>query len=267
MRGTDLIRPFRGVYLPTSVQPTLENLCRALAQRLPDDAFFCGITAARLIAVPLSTRHERSSTVHVGVYSPDFPPKGRGLCGHFYELASSDVRVWNGVRITSPERTWCDLGAVLSLPDVVAAGDYLVHRRLPITTIEALASAISNHSGRRGVRRLRQAHPLLNTRSESRQESRLRVIVVTAGLSGLEANFPITTSGGFNYRADLAFPERKLIVEYQSAFHETPARFRADMTRISRLEADGWRVMQINADDLDDPIELVARIRHMLARG
>ena len=38
------------------------------------------------------------------------------------------------------------------------------------------------------------------------------------------------------------------------------------MTRRSRLEAQGWYVMEINADDLGDPVELVARIRSVLAR-
>ena len=38
------------------------------------------------------------------------------------------------------------------------------------------------------------------------------------------------------------------------------------MTRRSRLEAQGWYVMEINADDLGDPVEIVARIRSVLAR-
>ena len=34
-----------------------------------------------------------------------------------------------------------------------------------------------------------------------------------------------------------------MLIEYQSGFHEGPDRFRADMTRRSRLEADGWFVI------------------------
>ena len=37
-----------------------------------------------------------------------------------------------------------------------------------------------------------------------------------------------------------------------------------DMTRRTRLESTGWRVMEINWDDLKDPIELVARIREQM---
>ena len=56
-----------------------------------------------------------------------------------------------------------------------------------------------------------------------------------------------------------------MVIEYQSRFHESPVDFRTDMTRISRLEADGWVVIQVNADDLDDPGELLARISRVLA--
>lgn len=45
------------------------------------------------------------------------------------------------------------------------------------------------------------------------------------------------------------------------------AQWRKDMTRRSRFEAKGWFVMELNADDLDDPTELVERIRMALARG
>ncbi len=81
------------------------------------------------------------------------------------------------------------------------------------------------------------------------------------------ANLPITTTDGFRYRADIAFPACTTIIEYQSGLHDSPDSFRKDMTRVSRLEADGWRVMQVNADDLRDPRELVARVRRVLARG
>jgi very-short-patch-repair endonuclease len=56
-----------------------------------------------------------------------------------------------------------------------------------------------------------------------------------------------------------------VLLEYQGDYHRTPEQFRADMTRLSRLEADGWYVFQINADDLKNPEELVARLHRVLA--
>jgi very-short-patch-repair endonuclease len=82
---------------------------------------------------------------------------------------------------------------------------------------------------------------------------------------GLAVNLPIITSGGYKYRADIAMPVKRVIVEYQSLLHMTPERYRADMTRRSRLEADGWFVIEVNAQDLADPGELVSRVTRVLA--
>jgi very-short-patch-repair endonuclease len=67
-----------------------------------------------------------------------------------------------------------------------------------------------------------------------------------------------------NYRIDLAIPSRKVAIEYQGDYHRDPEQWRRDMTRVSRLESDSWFVIQVNADDLRDPAELVARIRNVL---
>jgi very-short-patch-repair endonuclease len=265
LRGSDLLNPFQGVLIPVKLDITFLLLCRALLERLPDGAFFCGITAARIIGMPLPAKMQDSSTFEIGVMAPLSPPSGRGIRGHMLRVDASAIQVWNGLPITSPEQTWCDLSALLHMADLIAAGDYLIHWDSPMTSAERLDDAVRRRGRHRGVISLRAAVGQLDERSESPQESKLRVIISHAGLRGLSANFPITTSGGFNYRADLAFPERKLILEYQSAFHETPDRFRSDMTRISRLETDGWKVMQINKDDMDRPMELVSRVRRALA--
>ena len=133
-----------------------------------------------------------------------------------------------------------------------------------MATAPELGEAIRRFPGRRGKPALREAHTLLNDRAESPRESILRVILVRFGLPLPEVNYPITASGR-RYRADLAFPDRKVIVEYQGGYHHDPEQWRRDMTRISRLEAAGWFVVQVNANDLDDPKELAERVRRVLA--
>jgi len=214
--------------------------------------------------VPLPWKLEQSRDLHVAVPAPRTAPTGKGIRGHSVRADSSDVRRWGGLRVSSPERAWCDLAAKLTLPQLVAAGDYLIHWQMPMTTPESLAEAIRRHGSRAGRSRLADAFPLLSDRSESPKESELRVIIVQAGFPDLAVNLPIRTTDGYRYRADLAFPKRKTIVEYQSRFHDPAVNFRADMTRISRLEADGWVVIQVNNDDLDDPDELVRRINRVL---
>ena len=144
-------------------------------------------------------------------------------------------------------------------------GDYLVHWRTPISSIDALGSAVERYPGNRGKRVARTALPLLHERIESPKESELHVILRQAGFTEFDVNFPIVVDGK-RYRSDFAFPADMVVLEYQGDYHRNPAQFRADMTRIAKLEEAGWHVMQLNADDLRDPRELAARIRGVLAK-
>lgn len=217
------------------------------------------------MGVPLPARLENSQLLHVAVPAPRRALAASGVIGHKLQVDDDHLRMLGGLRACKPELVWCQLATILSLPDLVAAGDYLIHWRSPRTTTTFLGEAVRVHPGRRGKRALWSALELLDDRSESRKESQLRVVLVQARLVGLVANLEITTSSGWEYRGDLAFPRHKVIVEYQSDYHRDPAQFRADMTRISRLQADGWFVIQVNADDLREPVELVQRIRKVLA--
>ena len=114
---------------------------------------------------------------------------------------------------------------------------------------------------------MRQALPLLCDRAESRPESWLRVIITQAGLPEAAINHAIVdTETGRGFRTDIAFTRHMVLLEYQGDYHRGRSQWRKDMTRRARLEANGWVVVEINADDLKNPGELVGRIRHTLRR-
>jgi very-short-patch-repair endonuclease len=189
------------------------------------------------------------------------------MAGHSSQLPDSEITFVGGLRVTSVARTWRDMSAVLSLGDLVALGDYFIHWRSPLTTIEDLRWIVERMTGRRGVKKARAALELLDARSESPAESRLRVILMLAGLPRPRVNYEtVLTETGQAVRLDLAYPEVKFLIEYQGDYHRERGQWRKDMTRRSRLEAQGWYVMELNADDLKDPAELTHRIRTVLAR-
>ncbi|HEU4849402.1 MAG TPA: hypothetical protein VFS93_03235 [Terrimesophilobacter sp.] len=264
MRGPDLHSPFHGIrtHRPAT---TIEALARAFQCGAPGHVFVCGVSAAVILRIPLPARHERSRTLHVAAPAPHRAPRGRGTAGRKVQIRADDLWKRNGIRMTTPERTWCDLASVLSGPDLVAAGDYLIHHELPLTSQDALRAAVDGWGGRTGAARLRWAIERLDDHSESRRESLLRVLVLGARISGVTANEWIVTSGGYRYRGDLVIRGKKVIIEYQSRFHDGTKEFDSDMTRISRLEADHWYVLQVNNRDLADSGELVQRIRKVLA--
>jgi very-short-patch-repair endonuclease len=262
LRGRDLARPFHGVRHPDPPALDTLELCRAYLPVMRPDAFFCSITAAAIMRVPLPASSSRAPELHVAVPHPARAPEGRGIAGHAVRPMGDDVRLWNGLPISSPERVWCELSAELTLTQLVAAGDYLVHREHPLSTIPLLTEAEARYPGRVGAGARRQALPHLDTGAESPPESELRVLISLAGIEGFVANRWVQVPGA-RYRGDLVCVERRMIIEYQGAYHFDPAQRRKDMTRIERLRAAGWFVMEVNADDLRDPDELVARIRRV----
>lgn len=266
LRSDAFDRTFWGIRSLTA-PTTLAERCRALLVRMPPGTVVSHSTAALLHGIPLPWRIERATALHLASRSPRRAPHATGIIGHQLALTDGDLSVRDGLPLTSPERTWCDLATMVHLYDLVAAGDYLIHHRSPITISARLMLAIEHRTSGRGVRLLTRALGLLDPRSESPPESTLRVILIEGGAPSVRVNHVVTDPyGEFVGRTDLTVDEWNLVLEYQGDYHRTTkGQWRADMTRRSKLEATGRRVMELNADDLRDPIELMRRIRARIA--
>jgi very-short-patch-repair endonuclease len=72
-------------------------------------------------------------------------------------------------------------------------------------------------------------------------------------------------AGGFLGRADLAWPDRRVLVEFDGDVHRDRAVFVGDLRRQNRLVAAGWTVLRFSsADVLGRPDEVVREIRRAL---
>lgn len=264
LRASDLHRDVHGVRSVSTPASTFE-VCRLFMERMPAAAFISHSTAAKLHGIPLPYRLEQDARSHISVPAPARAPHANGVVGHMLQIESHELTAHDGLSLTTAVRTWLDLGPMLQLHDLVAAGDHLIHWRRQQATPFELADALNSRLDRRGRRTLASALRLLNDRAESPPESVLRVIVVQAGLPEPRINHEVSDRfGEFVARTDFVFEELKVVLEYQGDYHRTTkGQWRADMTRRSRLEALGWKVMELNADDLRDPIELVRRIRSL----
>lgn len=106
---------------------------------------------------------------------------------------------------------------------------------------------------------------LADGRAESPPESRLRVGLILAGLPAPQPQFEVRHDRRFVARVDLAYPQRKLAIEYDGAWHGEPGQFGRDRQRLNQLLAAGWRVIHVTAADLHHPGALVATVRAALA--
>jgi hypothetical protein len=268
LRAADLDGTLWGLRSTTALTEVGQR-CRLLRLRMPAAAFVCHVTAALLHGIPVPWDRERGSTIHVGIADPARAPHAAGLIGHRLRIRADEVEDVAGVRRTTAIRTWCDLADELDVLALVAAGDYLLYWRNPRATLAQLHEVVDSRVSQRGIRALRRALGLLNGRAESPPESILRAMLVMAGFDSPVVNHAVTDRHGeFVARTDLILRRERIILEYQGDYHRTTkGQWRSDMTRRSKLEAEGWRVLELNADDLKDPMDLIARIRALIALG
>jgi hypothetical protein len=189
-------------------------------------------TAAILWGIPLPL-HLESDIVHVTVPIGLRAPQHRGVRGHQRTLVAADVSAPHGFRMTTPVRTWCDLSELTTIPELVAAGDFLIHWQTPLTTATALEEYSIRNPQRRGTRARRAALPLLSDRAESYRESILRALILTAGFPAPEVNHEVRDERGrILARVDLAWPDHRVAHEYEGDHHRTDrAQWQRDLPR------------------------------------
>jgi hypothetical protein len=99
---------------------------------------------------------------------------------HSYRLADDEVHTVRGMRVTTAARTAFDIGCGLPVAKAVPILDALLNATgVKLADVITLAD---RHSRGRGIRRLRAALELVDGGAESPQETRVRLLLVGAGL-------------------------------------------------------------------------------------
>ena len=103
----------------------------------------------------------------------------------------------------------------------------------------------------------------MRTGVDSPMESRLRMLLVLAGLPEPEVNVILRSpEGDWFMRFDLCLRQLKLIIEYDGRQHaDSPAQWKRDSRRREVLDQMGWRLIVIHAEGIyDNPKETLDRI-------
>jgi hypothetical protein len=264
-RGRGFVAPARGVRYP--VDHPDPRLARASAALIGsgDLAVLTDVWAAAEWGLPLPPPiglHLNDRLISVVTVGTVNRPRRGDVHGRRLTVPRVHVTVRRGLRLTTPARTYLDCAELISLVHLVALGDVLLRRGL--ATRPDLEAMVRWGRGRRGVVSARRAVPLLDGRAASPGESIVRAHLLLAGLPRPVCNLDIVEDGEWLARADLAWPERRLIVEYDGLVHLDETQRRRDAARRNLLQARGWRVITLTADDLRRPWLLVAQVRAAL---
>ena len=231
----------------------------AASLRLPPRAAFSGLTAAWLHGLDVTPCDPIEITVpkSAGISSR------AGMAVRRANLAGDEVVWLRGLRATSVPRTLRDVCACLSLMEGVVVCDMAMHLRL--LRPGPLNDYVSRSAGARGIAALRKALPYVEPAAESPMETRLRMIVVLAGLPRPEVQFTVRDRWHrFVGRPDLYYPEQKLGLEYDGATHQ--GTLAQDNRRQNRLLDAGVRLLRFTAGDIfNDPGSVASLVRGALA--
>lgn len=264
LSGPRYRRLLAGAYISADVVPRPEHRAAAALLTQRPSARLSHWSVARLLGAPVP--HDPDE--HVVVSSKSDRTRREGVRCHVAALDARDRQVLRGLRITSPLRMFVDLAATLSLVDLVVLGDWLVRRGY--TTPAALV-AYCRESAARSARPARAAARYVRAKVDSPMESRLRMLLVLAGLPEPEVNRELCDGhGNVVVRLDLSYPAACVAVEYDGRHHvEVVRQWERDLARREGLDAAEWRLIVVTSKDLYvHPEELIHRVRSALrARG
>jgi hypothetical protein len=235
-------------------------ICRAVALRMPPDAALAGRSAATWWGAAFAGPND-AVTVVVPSASPWRGP--RGVRVHRTDLAPGEVVVDEDIRLTSSLRTAWDVATLERTADAVATLDGMLRSRA--LDPSGVAALLADAPGRWRGRRAQQALVLADGRAQSPPESWVRVACHLTGLPAPIPQYEVEGEDGrFLAQVDLAWPEARLVVEYEGAYHFDELQIVKDDHRYERLTAAGWRVIRLSSVDLRDLDAVVVRIRAAL---
>jgi hypothetical protein len=226
---------------------------------LPEGAAFSGRTALWLHGLEV----EPCDPIEVTIPEPNGGSRRAGATVRRTALARAEIVLRKGLPTTSALRTVVDLGGRNPLTEGVVAADQVLHAKLAATA--QLRIYIAEHRRAKGIARLRRVVDLAEPMAESPMETRLRMLLVLAGLPRPEVQGPIHDDEGNPLgRPDLLYRVQRLAVEYDGDNHRD--RLAADNRRQNRLIGAGFRLLRFTASDVYRfPDSVVMQVRHALA--
>jgi len=267
LRASDLRIPSRGIRVPRADDGDgpgdgpgdLAARARPYLQLLPD-AVLSHTTAALLHGIPLPPSSRKEPVLHLARARTAAATTRRHIRCHRLKLTEADVvRPSEGIRATTPARTFVDLAGILQLPDLVAAGDWLVsehgrsygQERRAVVRLEALRNYVYSIRWVPGIRTARAAVDLVRVGVDSVPETHLRLLLYDVGLPEFCPNLPLLDSAGRPVVwTDLGCPEFCTCVEYDGEHHLTREQQLRDHNRDLLVRELGWQQVKISALDM-----------------
>lgn len=220
----------RGLYCWTKLEVEPWHLLGAWRNLLPPEFAFAGLSAAWLYRLDVDPCHPVEVVVPPGSWA-------RSRAGLVVRHGVFELTTARGLPTTTIERTFRDLRRRLPPVEILVLADQAL--RLRLGRFDDLAEP-----------------------AESPMETRLRWSLLEAGLPKPEVQKELRdTDGRFLGRADLYYPQARLVIEYDGANHRD--RLVEDDRRQNLLVNAGFRLLRFTV--ADRPEVITAQVQRALA--
>ncbi|MFJ6027692.1 hypothetical protein ACIQCN_09535 [Pseudarthrobacter sp. NPDC092424] len=273
----DLVTVSRGIRVPVHSGASGAAALRAYTDQ-DDNSVLASLSALQAWRGPVPARLSGDWRIHVARRRGFSLPRRVNVVGHLLTFLPGETTEYDGVRLTSPARTWLDLASLLSLDELVAVGDFLVcahgpdfpRPREPLCSIEELREAIIRHRGMRGMKTARAALELVRVGCDSAPETCMRLALMEAGLPEPELNHVLFSSEGQPVLwPDAAYPHWRIALQYDGRHHAGEEQYLRDIERQHTTALQGWLEVRVGKRDLEgDRPAVVRKVRAALqSRG
>jgi very-short-patch-repair endonuclease len=271
LRGPGFRRVFPDTYVRQGDEDTLA-LRSLAAHRYTGGAVLVGYSAAELLGASCGPKEAPAEITALGHRRRPHP----GLLVHRDRLAPGEITrrdvahggsLQQGIRVSTGLRTAWDLVRRGDLVEGVVAVDALA--RVGRFNPDLLLHFAAHYPGARRAALLPQVLALADRRAGSPMETRLRLLLVRAGLPRPQVQWvvqdPVAREAVW---LDLAYPEQRIGIEYDGAEHTRPERVLRDIRRGTRLVDQGWRIYRYTKKEIyTEPDQIIAEVCRALARS
>lgn len=248
---------FPGVYVTASSPPSLHQRISAAWLWSGRRAIIAGVAAAALHGAKWI-----DADIVVDLVNGN-PKPPNGIRTRRPVLLDGELQSISGRAVTSPARTAFDIAREGNVGRAVARLDALA--RATGLCIGDVVDLAARHPGVRGLRQLETVLDLVDPGAESPRETRLRLLLIRAGLPRPRTQVPVLGPDGAPFAfLDMGWENCMVAVEYDGEHHQASRWvYTKDIRRAERIHAAGWLVVRVVKED--HPVDIVRRVRRARA--
>jgi hypothetical protein len=241
-----------GFFVDARLPDTLQLRVAIVRRAIADDVVVARRSAAWLHGVDVLDYRGFPSTPPIETLTRERGKRSRNqlMAAHVADdLIASDITRIDGIQVTTPLRTACDLARFAPRPDALVALDALLHKGT--VDRERMLKHLVRWKRRRGVRQAYKTLEMADARSESGGETRMRLRLLDLGLPQPELQIPVyDLFGHVRFWLDLGWPQWMLSLEYDGEEAHPVERKTHDDARRAWIEARGWPVRAYRREDI-----------------